>query len=125
MNTDVSKEHTATDFKGEGDESITLEDAGSMFLQNIGFYLQSCKVPNPRRLQCKMKALFAYAAGKFTCLLSSLLSVSCVMLKFEPYSLAFSLGLFVKCGILLESHIISFSPSQSQHHTSNDSKKCN
>jgi hypothetical protein len=66
MNTDVFKEHTASVLKGEGNESITLEVAGCMFLQNVGFFLKSCKVSKLRRLQSEVKALFAYTAGKFT-----------------------------------------------------------
>jgi hypothetical protein len=66
VNIDVSKENTSV-FKIESIELITHEDGGSMFLQNVGFYLLSCKVSKPKKLRSDIKALFAYTAGHCTC----------------------------------------------------------
>jgi len=57
VNIDVMNEHTTSVFKVENIESIALEDGGSIFLQNVGFYLHSNKVSKPRRLRTDIKTL--------------------------------------------------------------------
>ena len=64
---EVTNEHTDSFLKVESIESITIEDGGSMFLQNVGFYLQSYKVSKLRIPRSDIKALFAYTAWNCTC----------------------------------------------------------